>query len=108
MFHSLCHGHAVFLPTTFSQPPPVYHVCPQQFFDSLVDTLEMANQKLYIKGYKLDPEKIRKTFSRKPDLLEATCNIYWYQPIVDYFPEDAYRYVGCGLEPDGHYNLQWR
>ncbi|KAF8523320.1 hypothetical protein BU17DRAFT_86042 [Hysterangium stoloniferum] len=65
----------------------------------------MANQKFYIKGYKLDPDKIRQTFSKKPDLPEATSDIYWYQPIIDYIPETAYRYVGCGLEPDGHYNL---
>jgi hypothetical protein len=65
----------------------------------------MANQRFYIKGYKLDSEKIRQTFSRKPDLPEETCDIYWYQPIVEYIPDTAYRYVGCGLEPDGHYNL---
>ena len=65
----------------------------------------MAERKFYIKGYKLDPEKIRQTFSRKPDLPEETCDIYWYQPIVDYIPGDAYRYVGSGIEPDGHHNL---
>jgi hypothetical protein len=61
----------------------------------------MASQKFYIKGYKLDPEKICQTFSRKPNWPDETWDIYWYQPIVEYILEGAYRYAGVGLEPNG-------
>lgn len=69
------------------------------FFDTLL------GKKLYIKGYKLDPEKIRQSFSRKPGWTDQTWDIYWYQPIIDAIPRTAYKYVGCGLEPNGDFNL---
>ena len=58
----------------------------------------------YIKGYKLDNQKIRNKFPREegePENYEC----YWYLPIINNLPETAYKYVGRGVEPNGDLNL---
>jgi hypothetical protein len=65
----------------------------------------MIKRILYIQGYKLDPQKIRHTFPREEHEPDETYEFTWYQPIIELIPETAYKYVGCGVEPDGHLNL---
>jgi len=60
---------------------------------------------LYIKGYKLDGDKILRMFPREAHEPEETYEFSWYEPIIDKIPESSYKYVGCGLEADGSYNL---
>lgn len=63
----------------------------------------MPKRSLYIKGYKLDRQKIHAVLKRKDGESEAqSYDFKWIKPIV---PETAYSYVGNGLEPDGHLNL---
>lgn len=71
----------------------------------VIDTLEMPKRTLYIKGYKLDRQKIRAVFKRKDGESEESYDVKWIRPIINSIPETAYSYVGNGLEPDGHLNL---
>jgi len=65
----------------------------------------MTKRTLYIKGYKLDRQKIRNTFPREEHEPDENYELAWYRLIVEGIPETAYKYVGCGVEPDGHLNL---
>ena len=65
----------------------------------------MPKRILYIKGYKLDRQKIRTVFKRKDGEPEESYDFKWIKPIINTIPETAYSYVGNGLEPDGHLNL---
>ena len=65
----------------------------------------MPQKIFYIKGYKLDRQKIRATFKREDNEPEKIYDFAWVRPIIDSIPETAYKYVGNGLEPDGHLNL---
>ena len=55
---------------------------------------------LYLKGYKVDPEKKRARFSRRPEDLEEDYEFSYYEPIVDNIPVTAYKYIGCGMVSD--------
>ena len=65
----------------------------------------MAKRTIYIKGYKLDRQKIRNMFPREEHEPDENYELAWYRLIVEGIPETAYKYVGCGVEPDGHLNL---
>ncbi|KAH9075552.1 hypothetical protein EDB83DRAFT_2350622 [Lactarius deliciosus] len=56
---------------------------------------------LYLKGYKLDREKIRSRFPR--DSLDTAANyeLSYYKPILEDVPDTVYQYIGCGMEPNG-------
>ncbi|KAF8343535.1 hypothetical protein F5887DRAFT_1075657 [Amanita rubescens] len=60
----------------------------------------MTKRTLYIKGYKLDRQKIRNTFPREEHEPDENYELAWYRLIVEGIPETAYKYVGCGVEPD--------
>ena len=57
---------------------------------------------LYLKGYKLDGKKIRSRFPRGEFDLDEHYETHYYLPIINNIPETAYKFVGCGVEPDGH------
>ena len=65
----------------------------------------MTKRTLYIMGYKLDRQKIRNTFPREEHQPDDNYELAWYRPIVERIPETAYKYVGCGVEPNGRLNL---
>jgi hypothetical protein len=65
----------------------------------------MAKRMLYLKGYKLDRQKIRSRFPREDYESEDNYELNYYKPIITHIPETAYKYVGCGVESDGHLNL---
>ncbi|KAF8623890.1 hypothetical protein AX15_006145 [Amanita polypyramis BW_CC] len=65
----------------------------------------MPKPVLYIKGYKLDRQKIRAVFKRKDGESEESYDFKWIKPIINSIPETPYSYVGNGLELDGHLNL---
>ncbi|KAK2462570.1 hypothetical protein APHAL10511_005413 [Amanita phalloides] len=67
--------------------------------------MRCPNEILYIKGYKLDRQKIRAVFKRKDGESEESYDFKWIKPIINSIPETAYSYVGNGLEPHGHLNL---
>ncbi|KAH9172852.1 hypothetical protein EDB89DRAFT_1850750 [Lactarius sanguifluus] len=56
---------------------------------------------LYLKGYKLDREKIRAEFPR--DELDTAVNyeLSYHEPILACISETAHKYLGCGMEPNG-------
>ncbi|KAM6496227.1 hypothetical protein JOM56_008933 [Amanita muscaria] len=62
----------------------------------------MDERTLYIKGYKLDCQKIRSQFPKQDYDPEDNYELCYYTPIIDSIPETAYKYVGCGVEPNGH------
>ena len=57
---------------------------------------------LYIKGYKLDCQKIRSEFPKDDNDSEDNYEFCYFTPIIDNIPEIAYKHVGCGVEPNGH------
>jgi len=61
----------------------------------------MDERTLYIKGYKLDCQKIRSEFPKDDDDPE-NYEFSYFTPIIDNIPEIAYKYVGCGVEPNGY------
>ncbi len=65
----------------------------------------MAKPVLYIKGYKLDHQKMRSQFSRRDDEWGDNYELGYYDPIITLIPETAYKYIGSGMEPDGKLNL---
>src|SRR6266550_460272 len=62
----------------------------------------MDERTLYLKGYKLDCQKIRSEFHKQDYDPEDNYELCYYTPIIDSISETAYKYVGCGVEPDGH------
>ena len=60
---------------------------------------------LYLKGFKLDPEKIRRRFPREAHEPDQGYEFTWYQAILETIPPTAFLYVACGVEPDGNLNL---
>lgn len=66
----------------------------------------MSEQPFFLKGYKFDLEKIRRTFPKTDqDLTVQNYEITWIQPIVDTIPREAYKYIKCGVEQNGDLNL---
>jgi hypothetical protein len=65
----------------------------------------MPKRTFYLKGYKLDREKIRHTFPKEDGDPDENYELLWYQPIINQIPETVYKYVGGGVEADGHLNL---
>ena len=59
-------------------------------------------KQLYLKGYKLDNEKIRRRFPREANEAKDSYEFTWYQPIFECIPTTAYQYVGYGIDLDGH------
>ena len=53
---------------------------------------------LFIKGYKVDREKLAKCYAHREDDPENTR----FLPIVALFPRESYKYIETGEEPDGH------
>lgn len=70
-----------------------------------VNILATTKRTFYIKGYKLDRQKIHNTIPREEDDDDEHYELEWYNPIIDHIPETAYKYVGCGVEADGGLNL---
>ena len=68
----------------------------------LTGVAEMDERTLYIKGYKLDRQKIRSEFPKDDDDPEGNYEFRYFTPIIDNIPEIACKYVGCGVEPNGH------
>ena len=68
----------------------------------LAGVAAMDERTLYIKSYKLDRQKIRAQFPKEDDDWEYSYEFRYFTPIIDNVPETAYKYVGCGVEPDGH------
>jgi hypothetical protein len=60
---------------------------------------------LYIKGYKLDHQKIRSQFPKEGPEGETNYELSYHIPIINTIPETAYKYVGCGVESDGDLSL---
>ena len=56
---------------------------------------------LYLKGYKIDKEKIRSEFPRQPRHSNDNYVLGYYKPILNNIPRDAYDYLLSGREPDG-------
>lgn len=71
----------------------------------LPNILMMSKRSLYLQGYKLDPQKIRATYPREEGDPEEDYDLKWHLPIIECIPRSAYKYVGCGVEPDGQLNL---
>jgi hypothetical protein len=65
----------------------------------------MMKSIFYIQGYKVDNQKIRRILPRRENHSEETYHFSWRRSIIDLIPETAYKYVGCGVEPDGELNL---
>ena len=56
----------------------------------------------YLKGYKLDDEKIKKKYPPgEGDEDDPSYHVEWYIPILDVVPPTAYKEVTLGAEPDG-------
>ncbi len=51
----------------------------------------MAKPVLYIKGYKLDHQKMRSQFSRRDDDWGDNYELGYYDPIITLIPETAYK-----------------
>ncbi|KIL57534.1 hypothetical protein M378DRAFT_171668 [Amanita muscaria Koide BX008] len=56
--------------------------------------LEMPKRILYIKGYKLDRQKIRAVFKRKDSESEESYDSKWIKPIINSMPF----FTGCSGE----------
>ena len=56
---------------------------------------------LYLKGYKLDNEKIRSVFPRQPRHSDDDYVWGYYEPIIDSIPRDAYNTLLSGRDSDG-------
>jgi hypothetical protein len=58
---------------------------------------------LYLKGYRLDCEKIRSRFPREPkDLDKEFYELSYYGPIIDNIPRTAYKHLLSGRDSDGN------
>jgi len=60
-------------------------------------------EQLYIKGYKLDNEKIRRYIPKEPDDTGANWHFNWYYAILDNIPRSAYIEISLGIEPSGRH-----
>ena len=67
----------------------------------LTGVAEKEERTLYIKGYKLDCQKIHSQFPKDDDNSEGNYEFCYFTPIIDNIPGIAYKYVGCGVEPNG-------
>jgi hypothetical protein len=97
----------VIIPFLSQQPIGVAQliVFPFKFFLSDLLMSHRSKQMLYLKGYKLDRQKIRSRFPKEGFEAETSYELSYYIPIITHIPETAYKYVGCGVESDGHLNL---
>lgn len=66
-----------------------------------------AEKPHFLKGYKLDLQKIRKTFPQEAEDPTTNYELSWSKAILDSIGRESYQFVGCGVEPDGHLNLVW-
>lgn len=60
---------------------------------------------LYLKGYKLDNEKIRSRFPREPedsDKDDLNYVLSFYEPIIDSIPRTAYKHLLSGRDSDNN------
>ena len=55
----------------------------------------------YIKGYKLDRDKLTRRFGNDPD--DPLC--MRFHDMVRIFPRECYRYIGAGRQLDGRFCL---
>lgn len=55
----------------------------------------------FIKGYKVDYDKLAKRFGNREDDPDNTR----FLAIVKLFPRETYKYIETGEEPDGHLSL---
>ncbi len=60
-------------------------------------------EQLYIKGYKLDNEKIRQKVPKGPDDTGPNWHFNWYHAILGCIPRSAYIEIGLGREPSGRH-----
>ena len=56
---------------------------------------------LFLKGYKLDPAKIRTEFPRQSRHLDDDYVLGYYEPIIDNIPREAYKYLLASRYSDG-------
>ncbi|KAH9172863.1 hypothetical protein EDB89DRAFT_1962709 [Lactarius sanguifluus] len=56
---------------------------------------------LYLKGYKLDREKICSRFPRDELDKGPLYELSYFKPIIESIPDTVYQYIGCGMEPNG-------
>ena len=56
---------------------------------------------LYLKGYKIDKEKIRSEFPRQPRHLDDDYVHGYFEPIIDHIPRDAYNCLLSGRDTNG-------
>jgi hypothetical protein len=67
--------------------------------------METSKLTFFLKGFKLDREKIRRQFPREENEPEGSYELSWYTVILDCITATAYKYIGLGMESDGHLNL---
>jgi len=67
--------------------------------------METSKPTFFLKGFKLDRKKIRHQFPREENEPEGNYELSWYPVILDCIPATAYKYIGLGVESDGHLNL---
>jgi hypothetical protein len=60
----------------------------------------MSTSEIFIKGYKIDQEKLRETFGSQPEDPHNTR--LW--DLWEYFPHE-FLYVGGGEDPEGHIDI---
>ncbi|KAI9443170.1 hypothetical protein H4582DRAFT_1922870 [Lactarius indigo] len=60
---------------------------------------------MVLKGYNLNRQKIRSQFPRDELDTEVNYKSSYYESILAYVPDTAYKYVGYGAEPDGKINM---
>ncbi len=65
--------------------------------------MEYDSEQLYIKGYKLDDEKIHQCVPREADDVAPDWHFNWYHAILECIPRSAYIEIGLGREPSGKY-----
>ncbi len=61
----------------------------------------MSESEFFIKGYKVDREKLAKRFGHR----EADPENTRFLPIARLFPRESYKYIAAGEEPDEHISL---
>ncbi|KAF8341176.1 hypothetical protein F5887DRAFT_1284036 [Amanita rubescens] len=66
----------------------------------------MDERTLYIKGYKLDRQKIRSEFPKYDDDLEDNYEFLSFTPIIDNIPEIAYKMVDSRAQPSARSTLR--
>jgi hypothetical protein len=64
---------------------------------------DSESEQLYIKGYKLDDEKICQRVLREADDIGPNWQFNWYHAILECIPRSAYIEIGLGREPSGEH-----